>query len=82
MGTLSYLSAIFTKGDNFSYFSFPLLAGETLLEGVYSGRKEFASRGTNSFLLELITIQKGGKIKMEELLTLKMYPFTLKSASS
>ena len=42
-----------------------------------SYRKEFAPLGANLFLYELISIKKGGKMKMAELFFLVVYPFTI-----
>ena len=42
--------------------------------------KGFAPRGGTCFLLEFIPTEKGGKNKMVELLSLKVYPFTLKKS--
>ena len=44
---------------------------------VYSGRKEFAPKGANSFLLEQTPLQEGGIKILTELLPLKMYLFYL-----
>ena len=42
---------------------------------VYSGRKEFAPKGANSFLLEQTPLQEGGIKILTELLPLKIYLF-------
>ena len=52
---------------------------EPLQKGVYSLRKEFAPKGANSFLQELILIGKGSKTKSGRVASLKVYPFTIKS---
>ena len=73
---LSFLPVF--KGKQFCDFLFAFLNEKHFQTGVYSERKEFARRGANTYLLDLTPIERGGKIKMAELLPLKVYQLILK----
>ena len=60
-------------GNNFSDYLFGFL----FQNEVYSLKKEFSPWGANFFLKELTPTEKGGKMKMAELILLKVNSYPL-----
>ena len=61
LDTFSIFSAIFYTGDNFCNFLFEFHNTKYLWKGVYSKRKEFASKGSKFFPFREDPFQKGDK---------------------
>ena len=70
-----------TKRNNFREFLFGSLEYEAISKGIYSQRKEVGPGGATSFLQELTPLRMVAEMKIAELHTLVVLPFTFISVA-
>ena len=70
-------STMFMKGNNFCEFLFLPCMRKPFNTGINSKRKEFAPGGANSLPVRVDLMKRESKMKMAELLSLKVFPFTV-----